>query len=254
MAKPANAPDLVRSIYLLWGHHPAPGRSGVTVEKIVEAGIALADSEGLEATSMRKVAERLGVSTMSLYNYVPSKQDLTALMLDHVFGELYEHLDAGRDAGDWQEGAWFIAEANWELYQRHPWVLDVREFRAQLGPNTVRKYETELRVFEDLGLEDIEMDSSLHMLLLLVESTARAHRDTHRIQSESGMSDGEWWSVVSPALEHVMAETDLPVSERVGTTVGTTFEAPSSPRHTLRYGVETVIAGIEARKAPTAGS
>lgn len=254
MAKLTSAPDLVRSIYLLWGHHPAPGRSGITVEKIVTAGVELADAQGLEATSMRRVAERLGASTMSLYNYVPSKEDLTALMVDKVFGELYQDVSAAAAAGDWQDGARYIAEANWQLYQRHPWMLDVRESRAHLGPHSVRKYEAELRPFEGIGLGEVEMDSSLHMLLDLVESTARAHRDARRIRGASGMSDGEWWTVVSPVLEHVMSGTSFPLADRVGTTVGTAFEAASNPEHTMRYGMETIIAGIDTRRDPAHGS
>ncbi|WP_222844397.1 hypothetical protein [Saccharomonospora sp. CUA-673] len=59
MSRGAPVVDLARSIYLLWGHHPKPGRSGLTVPAIVEAGIELADAHGLEAVSMRKVAEHL---------------------------------------------------------------------------------------------------------------------------------------------------------------------------------------------------
>lgn len=247
MPTSANAPDLVRAIYLLWGHHPAPGRSGVTVQQIVHAGIELADAEGLESTSMRKVAEKVSVSTMSLYKYVPGKDDLTELMVDQVYGEVYSDVDAARSAGDWRAGVRFIAETNRDLFTRHPWLLDVHVNRALLGPNSVRKYEAELRPLDRIGLDDIAMDTTLHMLLALVESSARAHRDALRARNESGMSDTEWWQVVSPALEHVMSGSDYPVSDRVGTAAGSAFDAPSSPDHTLRFGVEMIIAGIEAQ-------
>lgn len=244
--KPRSAPDLVRSIYLLWGRHPAPGRSGLTVEKIVDAGIALADEEGLTATSMRKVAQRLGTSAMSLYNYVPSKEDLSALMVDRVNGEVYES-DAPFGASDWQTSLRSIARYNWELYLQHPWLLDIRDTRPALGPGISRKYELELRVLEGIGLDDIEMDSTLTLLLSIVQAAARVQADARTTQEESGMTDLEWWSVISPVLEHVMSDGEYPVSARVGYAVGTAYQGLQDTDHALSFGVETLIDGVRAR-------
>ncbi|HEY1176756.1 MAG TPA: TetR/AcrR family transcriptional regulator, partial [Phytomonospora sp.] len=69
----------------MWGVRERSSRGpkqGLTIEAIVRTAIALADAEGLAALSMRKVAERLGVGTMSLYTYVPGKPELLDLMLD----------------------------------------------------------------------------------------------------------------------------------------------------------------------------
>ena len=82
--------DPRRSLDLLWGDAPRPSRGpkpGLDVATIVAAAIALADADGLDGLSMRRVAERLGVGTMSLYTYVPSKAELLDLMLDTVYGE-----------------------------------------------------------------------------------------------------------------------------------------------------------------------
>src|SRR5688500_18770488 len=79
-----------RSMELLWGAGSTPSRGpkpGLTVAAIVEAAIEVADTEGLAALSMRKVAEKLGKSAMSLYTYVPGKPELLDLMLDAVLGE-----------------------------------------------------------------------------------------------------------------------------------------------------------------------
>lgn len=248
MARRSPAPDAVRSIYLLWGHHPSPGRSGLTVPAIVRAGIEIADADGLDAASMRKVAERLGVSTMSLYNYVPGKEDLTALMLDAVYHELYDNdVQAAENAGDWRDGMRFVARRNWDLCVRHPWLLDLRMSRPVLGPNTSRKYETELRPLDDIGLSDVEMDAALTLVLNIVESTARAYRGTLQTQKDSGMTDIEWWKVVAPVLEHVMDDDDLILSARVGSSVGTQFDAAQNPEHALGFGLETILDGIQAR-------
>ena len=82
--------DPRRSLDLLWGDVPRPRRGpkpGLDVASIVGAAIELADAGGLDGLSMRRVAERLGVGTMSLYTYVPSKAELLDLMLDSVYGE-----------------------------------------------------------------------------------------------------------------------------------------------------------------------
>ncbi|MDL9935777.1 TetR/AcrR family transcriptional regulator [Gordonia sp. ABSL1-1] len=245
MAAEKSAPELVRSLYLLWGHHPQPGRSGISVTQIVQAGIELADADGLDATSMRKVAEKLGVSTMALYNHVPGKDDLTALMVDAAYTDLYDSADSATDISDWRAGLRYVAQRNWMLCTRHPWLLDINETRMLLGPNASRKYEAELRVLDGIGLSDLDMDASLTTLLGVVESAARAQRSDRNTQRDSGLADPEWWAVVAPALEHLMSDDDYPVSGRVGTTVGTAFDAARSPQHAFDIGVTIVLDGIE---------
>ncbi|MBT2483108.1 MULTISPECIES: TetR/AcrR family transcriptional regulator [unclassified Microbacterium] len=245
MTAEKSAPELVRSLYLLWGHHPQPGRSGITVTQIVQAGIDLADTDGLGATSMRKVAERLGVSTMALYNHVPRKDDLTALMVDTAYANLYDSVDTAKDAGDWRAGLRYVAERNWMLCTRHPWLLDIHESRMLLGPNATRKYEAELRVLDGIGLSDLDMEASLTTVLGVVESAARAQRSDRDQQRDSGLADPEWWAVIAPALEHLMSDDDYPVSGRVGNTLGATFDAARNPRHALDLGVTFVLDGIE---------
>ncbi|SDW67712.1 regulatory protein, tetR family [Amycolatopsis xylanica] len=240
----SRSPELARSIYLLWGHHPAPGRSGLTVTAIVGAGVEIADADGLDAVSMRKVAEHLGVGAMSLYGHVPGKEDLTALMVDSVCGELYDH---DIEADGWRAAMRYVAARNWALYERHPWLLDARSTRPALGPNVSRKYETELRPLDGIGLSDVEMDAALTLVLTHVESTARVHRGSARTKADSGMSDAEWWAVVAPVLEQVMAGADLALSARVGGAVGARFNAAQSAEHALAFGLDTILDGIEAR-------
>ena len=93
--------DATRTMELLWGLAPRPTRGpkqGLTLEAVVDAAVALADAEGIDALSMRRVAEALGVGAMSLYTYVPGKAELVDLMLDRVYGEQL--------AGIATEGGW----------------------------------------------------------------------------------------------------------------------------------------------------
>jgi AcrR family transcriptional regulator len=113
--------DPARTLALLWGRDPARSRGrkpGLTVRGIARAAIEVADAHGLDALSMRRVAERLGVGTMSLYTYVPGKAELIDVMLDAVHGEISAVPAPG---GDWREKLEHVAQANWDLAQRHPW-------------------------------------------------------------------------------------------------------------------------------------
>ena len=88
--------DPKRTMALLWGIGKKPTRGpkpGLSVGRIVGAAIEVADAEGLAALSMRRVADRLGIGTMSLYTYVPGKAELIDVMLDTVLGEVAESGD-----------------------------------------------------------------------------------------------------------------------------------------------------------------
>lgn len=249
MASKDSAGDIARSVYLLWGHHPEPGRSGLSVTKIVAAGIELADDEGLDGLSMRKVAERLGVGAMSLYTHVPGKDDLVDLMVDAVTGETRqaeEGIDVSTDG--WREAMTTVAMSNWELYRRHPWLLDLKNPRSPIGPNISRKYELELRPLDGIGLSDLEMDSVLSLILSHVDSVARSNRRVISERRTSGMSDEQWWEIVAPILGQVMVDGDYPVSGRVGTAVGAEFRAAQIESDcALRSGLQTILDGVQSQ-------
>ncbi|WP_162320887.1 TetR/AcrR family transcriptional regulator [Nesterenkonia haasae] len=222
--------------------------------QIVQAGVDLADAQGLEATSMRKIGEQLGVSPMALYTHVPSKEDLVALMVDSVYGELYSDKANATNTRTWRDGLQQVAMCNWGLLIRHPWLLDVYDLRSLLGPNASRKYETELKVLDGIGLSDLDMEASLTTLLNVVQGAARDQRSDFESENRSGLTDTEWWAIVAPALEHLMSENDYPVSDRVGSTLGELFDAARDSQRSFHTGLELVLAGIEALIRPPDGS
>ena len=125
------------TLELLWGRRERPNRGpkpGLTLERIVASAIAVADAEGLDAVSMRRVAAKLGVGTMSLYRYVPGKNELLDLMLDRVSdpGDAAQRL-RGRD---WRGVLETYAHGTWDLYTSHPWLLQVNWSRPALGPSS----------------------------------------------------------------------------------------------------------------------
>ncbi len=245
--KNASLPDPMRRMALLWGSQTEPGRSGLTVRAIVTTAIQLADEQGVESLSMRQVAERLGVGTMSLYTHVPGKSELIDLMLDTVYGEVYTHVDEpSQHRGDWRAALRFIARRNWELYHRHPWMLQAINGRPVLGPHEVLKYEAELRPLDGLGLSDIDMDAALTLIQIHVQGCARLQVGLDRTQHETGQTDVEWWLAHEPALNRVLNPALFPVAARVGTASGEAYQAPASPEYAFTFGLECILAGISA--------
>ena len=118
-------PELPRGIALAWGVAANPQRGPkreMSVERIVEAAMEIADAEGLGAVSMAAVAAKLGFTPMSLYRYVSAKEDLVLLMQEEATGAPSE---ATREAGGWRERLEALFAEQLQHYLRHPWVLDI---------------------------------------------------------------------------------------------------------------------------------
>ncbi|RAR40683.1 TetR/AcrR family transcriptional regulator [Paenibacillus sp. MDMC362] len=236
--------DPVRALHLLWGPQTTPGRTGLTVRKIVSAGMDIADEEGIEQLSMRKVADRLGVGAMSLYTYVPAKNELLDLMMDAVNAGLYETGDIRSEAGgDWREAVRYIAKVNWEQFMKHPWIVDLSGRRPVLGPHMIQKYEVELRALDGIGLTDIEMDSTLSLILMHVESCARLRNSMKSTRIATGMDDDEWWLNYEPVMEHIVDWQRFPVASRVGEAAGQAHQNAYNPEHAYTFGLERIIDG-----------
>jgi AcrR family transcriptional regulator len=253
-----SAGDPARTLELLWrrssdgqaGHGP---KRGLSLDQIVYQAIAVADAEGLDAVTMRRLAQTLGVVPMTLYTYVPGKAELLDLMLDTVYGQM-ELKDAGvamrPDAGDGAHGAWrrrleAIADANRALFKAHPWAATISTVRPPLGPGLMAKYERELRALEGLGLTDVEMDSTLTLLLGFVRSCALAEAEMQAATRESGKDDRQWWEANAPLLARVLDEKAYPTAARVGTAAGAAHGATYSPDHAYVFGLARMLDGIE---------
>ncbi|WP_449485070.1 TetR/AcrR family transcriptional regulator C-terminal domain-containing protein [Streptomyces avidinii] len=238
----SGAGDPVRTLELLW-REPGQGapsgrrgpRQGLTVDAVVDAAVVLADEEGLTALTMRALAQRLGVTPMTLYTYVPGKAELLDLMLDAA----YAHMDrsAPAPAGSWRARVTRVADDNRALLLRHPWIADLSVTRPPLGPGVIGKYEHELAAFDGIGLSDVEMDAALTHLLGFVHANALAAADT--AAHNARQSDQEWWEASAPLLERAMDPERYPLAGRVGSTVGA-----YDPRTVWDFGLRCLLDGI----------
>ncbi|GAA3593910.1 TetR/AcrR family transcriptional regulator [Nonomuraea rosea] len=238
--------DPARSLALLWRTSERTSRKGkpeLSVDRIVRAAIEVADAEGLSALSMRRVAERLGVGTMSLYTYVPGKPELFDVMLDTVYGESARPGDV---PGGWRVRLEQIARENWALYLRHPWLLQVAASRPVLGPNVTAKYDYELRAVDGIGLSDLEMDSVITLVTGFVHGAARGAVEAAQAESQTGMSDEQWWAAHAPFFSRIADYGRYPVAARVGQAAGEALNAAYSPEHAFEFGLQRVLDGVEA--------
>ena len=235
--------DPAKSLELLWGLQAKPTRGpkpALTVARIVEEALKVADAEGLAAMSIRRVADELGVGAMTLYRYVPGKNELIDVMLDTVLGELpRREVD-----GDWRARLDQIARENRQLYLNHPWLLQVATSRPPLGPNVMAKYEWELQAVEGIGLDDMEMDAAIALVNGYVHGAVRSAVEAATVIQRSGITDKQWWEAHEPLLDKIGDTKKFPLASRVGTTVGTEFDAPYDSEHSFEFGLARVLDGI----------
>jgi AcrR family transcriptional regulator len=235
--------DPARTLAVLWRTRDRTARTDLGVDRIVAAAVDLADTEGLDALSMRRVAERLGVGTMSLYTHVPGKAELLDAMVDAVHAGTPRPDDV---PGGWRGRLTRIAHDNRDLLLRHPWLLDVSTHRAVLGPHVAAKYDYELRAVDGIGLTDPEMDAVLTLVLGHVRAATRITVDADRTRRRTGLTDEQWWQAAAPFLARVLDPARFPTATRVGAAAGQAHGAAHDGDHAFTFGLDRVLDGIDA--------
>jgi len=186
----------------IWARpEPASGRAAYTRADIAAAAVRIADAEGLEAVSMRRVAADLGAGTMSLYHYVRDKDDLVALMTDLVVGD-YLVDEALLDRG-WREGLSAIAHATRAALRDHRWTLRSSTLPV-LGPNTMAHVDQTARAAAQMGVEP-----ALYMEIagMLDEYVFGCLAREIAMEGHDGGVDAEYWQslIETGAFPHIAA-------------------------------------------------
>jgi AcrR family transcriptional regulator len=145
--------------------------SGLTQERIVAAGMAIADEEGLAAISIRRIAARLCSSPMALYHYVPSKRDLLNLILDALNAE-FEWPAAGFT--NWRETLSHFARESRRSLKRHPWASALRAADPEYGPECIQTLESLLTALFQFGLDMRTATRALGVLFVFVNGFVAA--------------------------------------------------------------------------------
>jgi AcrR family transcriptional regulator len=147
----------------IWTREQPAGRQArFTRDAIARAAVRIADTEGLDALSMRRLAADLGAGTMTLYHYVRTKDELLALVVDAVMGEVAVPDDVRLPDG-WRAAITMVAVRSQATLLRHPWMLDITEDPV-FGPNGVRHFDQTLEALASL-CADLERKIDVAMLV-----------------------------------------------------------------------------------------
>jgi AcrR family transcriptional regulator len=129
-------------------------------DRVLDAGIALADADGINALSMRRLAQQLGVEAMSLYNHVRNKDDLLGGMLDRIAGEI----ELPDNSHDWREAARARAVSAHDALMRHPWAPQLWASPAKVGPQRMRYLDHALHALRYAGFAEGLLDHAFHTI------------------------------------------------------------------------------------------
>lgn len=244
----SKGPDLQRSLTLLWAGRPQGQRGPrprLSVEKIAQAAVQIADADGLEALSMQRIAAELGYSTMSIYNHIPSKDLLLEVAADVAAGSPPD-LD-----GDFRQAVRRWVSVLWAGFQARPWMLRVPLDHAPMGPNQLAWLDRLLRPLLAAGLVGREARAAALHLTAVVRGTAQISMDmTSAHKTDDGIARAE------TDLAQVVAELIDPKDYPALTAVHAAEIAGNDPGHEsadeealpfeLSFGVDRFLDGVEA--------
>ncbi|WP_378733828.1 TetR/AcrR family transcriptional regulator [Nocardia brasiliensis] len=242
------------TVQLLWGTQQRPKRGpkpALSLAGIVAEAIALADAEGLANLSMQRLADRLGFTKMSLYRYVPGKEQLTALMLDAAMGMPPEMtaVQADPDVESWRAGLRLWAETLYERYTAHPWAIELSAGARPFGPNEMAWMESALVALTATGLTGSERLDTIVLLNGHIRSL------TQQIQS---LGDDPTVQFTAQITEMMAAAGDRYPAVRAAfaeeaAATGTSADS-GGPNDALNFGIERVLDGLAVLIARRANS
>lgn len=235
-----DGPALPPGLDLLWGRRQR-GRTGpkpgLSVDAIVEAAIRVADAEGLEAVSMKRVAAELGFTTMALYRHVDSKDELLAMMWNASAVGLPEVTGEG----------WRQRLANWASVQfdsvcRRTWILQMPMARPPAGPASLAWVEQALQTMDGTGLSEAAKMGVIGLISTYALSEARMQYEGSRA---GGAPDTDYATV----LREVVDEATYPALHRAAWS-GELDEPrgeqrPTFDRNQFRFGLDRILDGVQ---------
>jgi AcrR family transcriptional regulator len=228
---------------MIWlREEPNARRPTHTRAQIAATALEIADTEGFEAVSMRRVAQKLGAGTMTLYHYVANKDELITLMVDSVMGEVL--VPDGELSGNWREAMEQIAKRSHAAFANHRWTLD-RLGGMRPGPNFMRHFEQSLQAVESAG---ISIEETFDLIALVDDYVfGFALREAQDMDEDPD----EWPAEFKQFFQRELDSGDYPrIRELLGSEVdagiGRLAEIGNREGRFER-GLEQLLDGIEAR-------
>jgi len=241
--------DLPAVVAAAWGVRGRPHKGpkpGLSLDRIVAAAVHVADTEGLAAVSMSRVATELGAAPMSLYRYVAAKGELLALMVDAAYGPPPAGPPPAWPAGDtsWRAGLSRWAWAMREKIQQHPWVLRIPISGLPTLPNEVAWFEDGLCSLQDTGLEEDEKGSAILLVTGYVRNSASIDVDIAAAVLASGKAPDEWMSSYARTLTQLADPQRFPALTKF--IAAGVFDRADPPDNEFTFGLARVLDGLAA--------
>jgi len=234
------------------GAQPRPRDRGLSREEIVAAAIAVADAEGPDAISMRRIARELRAGAMSLYWHVASKEELIDAMLDSLEAEI----GVPEPTGDWQADLRELAHRHRAGLLRHPWVMEYAANRPPSGPNDARNLDLMLGMVAGTGVDtrmmvNILMTVFTYVLGAVLREVQEMRSERNQAEREAAMTAAEieaerarfhTWLADADSYPNIRRMIEADVDPYAADTRDERFE----------FGLDCLLAGIAAR-LPAAG-
>ncbi|MFC4116616.1 TetR/AcrR family transcriptional regulator C-terminal domain-containing protein [Nonomuraea zeae] len=197
---------------LVWERPEPPARpalSPLSRERIVRAAIELADAEGLESVSVRKVAAALDAGPMRLYGYLSTKDELLDLMVDAVYGEITPPEQAGED---WRATLRALAHRTRQAAHRHEWFADLFGGRPHMGPNALAYLEVALAaLYRAPGFDHIDTAmQAAGAVNAYVIGAVRSEIAEARAERATGLDERQWQDTSAPYMSRMLASGRYP--------------------------------------------
>jgi AcrR family transcriptional regulator len=234
------------------GARPRPRDRNLSREEIIRAAIAVADAEGPDAISMRRIARELRAGAMSLYWHVTSKEELIDLMFDSLEAEI----GVPERTGDWRADLRELAHRQRAGLLRHPWVMEFVASRPPSGPNDARNLELMLGMLSGLGLDarmtvDILMTVMTYVLGAVLREVQEIRSDRNRVEVEATMT-AEEIDAERERFRKWLADADRYPNIQRMMEADIDPDAAETRDERFEFGLDCLLDGIAAR-LPAAG-
>ena len=237
----AGLPDGVAAA---WGVRERPHKGpkpALSLGRIVEAAVRVADADGLDAVSMGRVAAELGAAPMSLYRHVSGKEELLDLMVDAAWGEPPGDWDAG---GDWRAGLERWAWAMRAGAGRHPWVVRIPLHGLPIMPHEVAWFEQALACLHGTGLAEARKASVIMLLAGYVRNLATTEADIGAAITASGQSPSDWMAAYPRMLRELADPRRFPALTEF--LASGAFDVADDPGDEFTFGLDRILDGVGA--------
>ena len=250
----AAAGSIPGGVAAAWGVRERPHKGpkpALSLGRIVDAAVRVADAEGLDAVSMSRVAAELGTAPMSLYRHVSAKEELLTMMVDAAWGPVSDGpgpvsdgpVSDGPAPGEgWRAGlsrwAWALRAAA----RRHPWVVRIPLNGLPIMPNEVAWFENALACMAGTGLSEARKASVIMLLAGYVRTLATTEADIEAAIRASGLTPSQWMASYPRMLAELTDPLRFPALTRF--IAAGVFEVDDGPDDEFIFGLDRILDGV----------